>query len=123
MDGLESAAASIEYSWVKYAPMRTRCSRSRRPGVLDEAGHGLVVALQGAVQVGVPIAELLPDRRQRGRDVRLGQCQDALDDLTGAVAPVRQAVRRGQERPDDHPPRVGAQAHLRASDRDHSLRR
>ena len=91
MDGLESAAASMEYSWVKYAPMRSRCSRSRRPGSLDETGHGLVVALQGVVQVGVPIAELIPCRRQRGCHVSLGQGQDPLDDLPGSGAPVRGA--------------------------------
>ena len=86
----------------------------------DQAGHTLVVAQQRAIKVRVPLGELRERRGERRGDRSLREGQDPIDDLLGSPVAVRRDVRAGHERPDDHPPGIGAKADLRSVDRYHA---
>ena len=100
--------------------MRSRCSAREAIRVRDQSSHGLVVAQQCTIEVGVPLGELGQRGRERGGHVGLGEAEDPIDDLAGSHMAVRRDVGAGHEWLDDHPPSIRTQADLRSGNGYHA---
>ena len=89
IEGLNSAADSTAYSWLKYAPMSRRRGLGDRFRIDKPVGDEPEPLVEGPGEVPVPTSELRNGLPQRPIDLLVGEGQHAVEHRRGAGEAVR----------------------------------